>query len=1113
MLRAIRALMLYRDVGLLMLAETMLLNTRLAPPRLHRLTLPRPALVTRLREALDHRLTLVHASTGYGKTTALAALSADPTPLFWYSIEEGDTEPQRFLAYLIAAFRRHLPTLSDLPLALLHESSSDHSSATRLRVLDALINTLHETLQRPSLFVLDDYHFVADSVEIAALTERLIAYAPPDLHIILATRYPINYPELLRWRARGEVLELSRKSLAFQPAEIEALFRDTYGRQLAPEELAALIDKTEGWPIALQLVWQGLRTGTLRSVIDLLADGPSSLVALFDYLAHDVLGRLPADLASFLCETAVLRKLTPAACQAVTGHADSAALLEHLHNLDLFVLAIGEQHYRYHHLFHDFLRQQVASDTAATQERHRRAAQFFATGHDHEEAIYHWLAACAFPEAAATIAQAGEDMLRDGRLDTVAHWIDALPPAVLLEHPRLQTYLGDIYRLRSRFDQALSWYRQAEHTWRSHGDLAGVSRALRGQARVYLDQVRPAQAESLLQEALSLNEGLADLQSRIRLLELLAENKLNMGKPAEAEALRNQARALSDHEQGEDLLSVRVKLRTGQFEAARTILETWVNQERQAIGRGEVYSPRGHRETVLILSLIHSFCGRVAEAFALAQEGIALGERLASPFITAVAQTRLAHALQIQSATPLPPQPIKVCVAAIQRYQESIALGDQLSVRRIRAEAMWGQTRAYGFAGDLEAARRAAHEGMEISLWAGDQWVAALTELTLGASYVLAMRPAEAVDILSRALTTLHNCGDQFGPAAARLWLSLAYRDLKQPERAIACFEELLAIAMAHQYDFLLTTPTLLGPPDPRQIVPLLISARTRRTYAAYASRLLAAMGLPDVQVHPGYQLRVQTLGTFRVWRGNVELEAREWQRDKARQLFQLLLTRRGQWLQREEIIDRLWPQLGPEAANRDFKVALNALNKALEPQRNADEPFGFIARDGTAYRLRPAADLWLDSAVFEQACDEGLRLTDDSDLAAVIVALRYALQLYSGDYLPDALYEDWAIEERERLSALYLRAADRLAVALLKSEQYDEVIDVCQRILARDSCWERAYQLLMLAHARLGNRSLALRTYQRCVATLDTELGVAPSPPTLALYDQIRHAEATEGL
>ncbi len=1089
----------------------LLLCTKLAPPRPQRRLLPRPALHARLRRAMEHRLTLVQAGTGYGKTTALLALGDSAPHLFWYSIGEADADAYQFLLYLIAAFRTRLPGMSDLPLAVLQEQRGDRIADrpfeaghpdVQVATIDALINALAQAISSPAALVLDDYHFVADNPLIDGLVRRFVAHAPPGLHVVLATRRPLAWPELVRWRARGEVIEIGRDALAFQPDEIALLFQDVYGLPLAPEEVAALADKTEGWPIALQLVRQGLAEGAASGVAELLARGPSSLAALFNYLADELLGRQPPEIAAFLCQTAVLRELTPAACAAVTGNAASATLLARMHGLDLFVLALGEDHYRYHHLFHDFLRQQAATDPAGQRLCHRRAAAFFQAQGDDESAIYHWLEAGEFAAGADAIARAGEAVLRAGRLDTVAAWIDALPPDVLADQPLLQTYLGDLARLRRRFDAALDWYAQAEQTWRACGDLAGASRALRRQALVYLDTVRPAEAESLLEEALRLIDGSADRAARARVFELLAENKLNMGHPEQAEALLAQARALRAAGPAEDALSVRVKLRTGRIDEAQQILETWAAAERDEAARGQLHPPRAHRETVLLLSLIHALRGQGGPALALAQEGVVLGERLDAPFITAVAHIRLGHAWQVSPPADGPPgAPV---AQAIGWYQAAIALGDRLAVRRLRAEAMWGLTRAYGFAGDLAAARRAAAEGVDTARWAGDQWIAAHTELALGASCVLAGRADEAVEVLARVLDAFRDCSDRLGRAAARLWLSLAYHDLQQHERFAACIDDLLALCEAHGYEFLVAAPSLLAPPDARRLAPLLLAARARGIRPAYIARLLHALGVPEAPVHPGYQLRVQTLGGFRVWRGAAEIAPRAWQRDKARQLFQVLLTRRGRWLQREEIIECLWPDLAPDAAIRDFKVALTALNRALEPHRGADAPFAFVAREGTAYRLRPEADLWIDAVAFEQACTTGLHLAEHGDPEAALAPLQTALQLYGGDYLPDARYEDWASEERERLLLLFLRAADRLAGLLLARRRYDEALDVCQRILAHDPCWESAHRTMILAHLRQGNRSQALRAYQRCAAALAAELGVAPAPATTVLHAQI---------
>jgi DNA-binding SARP family transcriptional activator len=1090
--------------------EDLLLRTKLAPPQVHSRVLARPALTSLLRESLNYRLTVVHAGTGYSKTTALAALDNGDTPLFWYTLGDAESDPQRFLSYLISAFRVRMPGMSDLPLVVLQERGGEGSKIAWVQALDALINVLAESLVGPAILVLDDYHFVGNSPEITTLVERFIEYLPASLHVIISTRYPFACPRLVTWRARGEVLEIGRKALAFGHEEVEALFRDVYRMELASEELTSLVEKTEGWPIALQLVWQGLRSGTTRSSSQLLEQGSTSLSALFDYLASDVLGAQSPEVAAFLRDTAILRELTPAACDAITREADSGAMLDRLLEMDLFIVALGdlsERHYRYHHLFHDFLRQQSEVDAEGTRQRHQRAAEFFAGRGDYEEAIYHWLAARDLPNVAEAIERAGETALRAGWLDTVATWIDPLPPGVLAEHPLLQAFLGDIYRMRSRFDEALAWYAQAERVWRARDDLAGISRALRGQALVYLDTVRPAQAESLLVEALRLIEGLPDRESRARLLELLAENKLNMGKPSEAEELRSEARALREEGPGEDTLSVRVKLRTGRLDEAQRTLEQWAEAERREVELGQVHPPRSHRETLLILSLIYSFRGQPERAVELAQEAIDVARRLDSPFIEAVGQTRLGHALQVRRD-----QGGLLTTAhteeAIRCYGAAVALGDKLAVRRMRGEAMWGLTRAYGFSGDLDSAERAAAEGAEIGRWAGDAWIVALIELTLGASYVLAGQPQQAVDLLSQVLVAFRGCGDSFGRAATRLWLALAYYDLGQAELCNVSIDEALALCEAHGYDSLFTTPSLLGPPDIRRVVPLLVRARGNRRNLAYVARLLSEIGLPDVQVHPGYRLRVYLLGTFRVFRGDVEVEPREWQRDKARQLFQLLLTQRGRWLQRDEVVERLWPNLSPEAALRDFKVALNALNKAIEPGHASDAPFAYIVRDGVSYRIRPDADLWLDTDEFERRCQAGLRIAEAGMAGEAVAHLRSALELYAGNYLPDALYEDWTGTERERLLSLFLRAADKLTGLLVESGRYDEALDVCARILSYDPCWERAYRWMMVAYAHQGDRTLALRAYQRCRATMSAELGMEPDPATTSLYNRILQSE-----
>ncbi len=1074
--------------------EELVIRTKLTPPRQRRHTLRRARLAESLTEALEHRLTLVHAGTGYGKSTALANLTDQDIPFCWYSISDEDSDPFVFLLHLIYAFRLALTNLSEAPLATLERLSNQQGPAAWRTVIDGLVNNLVDVLDRPTLLVLDDFHLVADVPQITTLVDRLIGHAPDNLHLILSGRHRPSLPGLVVWRARGELLEIDHRDLAFTPDEVTTLFHEQYNYQLNPTEVETLMTETEGWAIALQMVWQGLRSGAITNVSARPTphvDRPS-LDDLFIYLAQEVLDKQRPDIQEFLQTTSVLRQMTPNACDALRQAHDSAALLSYLHERDLFTVDLGGGQSRYHHLFHDFLRQRLPEDHA--QKLHQRAAGYYQSIGDQEGAIQHCVAGRAFGTAAALLAAMSEDLVRQGRLDTLAGWIGQLPAAELAAHPTLLTCLGDIARLRSHFDEALGWYKQAEANWRARNDRMGISRALQGQALVYLDTVRPAQAESLLAEALRLSEGQQDRQDHARLLELLAENKLNSGYPEEAERLRAEARQWREEGPSERQIGVRVLIRTGQLDRARAILETQAGTEGRIGDVSELgRAHQSHREVQLLLSLVYAFQGEAEAAFDAAQAGIAIGQQLNSPFVTAVGYMRLGHAWLIRSQTD-------AHLRAIECFRQAIALGDVVAVRRTRVEAQWGLCRAYGFHGDLPAAKEAAELGIEIGHRAGDPWVVALIELTLSASYVLAGRYAEAVEILPQVVAAFRDCSDSYGRTAARLWLALAYLHLGQRERLAETADDLLRLTETHGYDHLFTRHALLGPPDNRVLVPLLLEARRRRP--GTVERLLNEMGLPRIEFHPGYQLRVQTLGPFRVWRGTEEIDAREWRRVKARQLFQLLLTRRGQTLQREEIVDILWPDLDPDAVHRDFKVALNALNGALEPNRPPGTEPAYIVRHGTTYGLRPGGDVWLDADEFERLIEQGDRCTEDPEICAD--AYQRALDLYHGEYLRETLYEDWASEERERLLTLFLRTTEKLAKVRVDQGIYDEAIALCQRILALDNCWERAYRLMMIAYALQGNHSQSLRTFQTCEETLQHELGTGPGPTTRRLFEQI---------
>ncbi|MFM8424245.1 MAG: AAA family ATPase, partial [Chloroflexota bacterium] len=621
-----------------------ILRTKLIPPPRNARTLPRPRVNGVLKQALDYRLTILQAEAGYGKSTALAELAGEHKHVIWYQANEEDNDPLVFLLQFCHALQNSLPSITNLPTAFLDTWDGAQGPLPWRNVLDGIINSLADPSIPQTIFILDDAHLLTENGELPHILDRLIGLAPVGFHILLSGRPTITLPTLTRWRAKGEALILDQSTLTFTKNEIGILFGTHYGLELASEELDSLLEYTEGWAIGLQLIWQSIRTQSPLTLEFPLRWQAGSLEALFDMLAHEVFERQPADVREFLLVTSILRDLHPEVCDALYPAGGSASMLAYLRRQDLFVAETAAGSLRYHHIFHNFLRQQSPDETRT--HWHRNAAQFFIGQKNPEDAIYHLIEAKAWDDVADLLDTYAATLLSTGRLDTLASYIDSLPSLSLTQHPNLLFTLGELARMHSRFDEAQGWYKQAEVTWRQSGQQDGIARALRGQARVYLDTVNPSHAEKLLEEAIRLSDGFEDREAQVRLFELLSENKLNSGHVEEAERLRQRAEDLRAEGPSNDQLWFRVLLRTGRLEDARKGLEGLAETE----SREPVQMPRAHRETKLLLSLIYSFMGLGEQAYQAALDGIERGDKLKSPFVTAVGHTRQGHALNLAQA-------------------------------------------------------------------------------------------------------------------------------------------------------------------------------------------------------------------------------------------------------------------------------------------------------------------------------------------------------------------------------------------------------------------------------------------------------------------------------
>jgi DNA-binding SARP family transcriptional activator len=492
----------------------------------------------------------------------------------------------------------------------------------------------------------------------------------------------------------------------------------------------------------------------------------------------------------------------------------------------------------------------------------------------------------------------------------------------------------------------------------------------------------------------------------------------------------------------------------------------------------------------LLLSLIYLMLGDIQKGEQFARQGIEIGKQLDSPFVEAVGLMRLGHAYQLYPHVPWRNGRLEKAKAF---YERSIELVNPFNVVRVQAEPLWGLCRYYGYQGNLQEAYQLAIKAIDVAESPGDFWFGALLRTTLGTSYLLSGKKDLAEEWLHKAMDGFESVEDIFGKSAAKCALALNEWLNGQTALAISSFSEIAPTLREQNLGFLITQPSHLGIQDTLLFFPLLIEARRQGVETEWIQSLLGKFGMNELQFHPGYDLKVRTLGAFDVWRGNEFIYPREWQREKARQLFQFFISNRGKWYSREQITDRLWREMDADSSAQNLKVAMNSLNRALEPERESGAAPFFIIRRENLYGLNPSAEIRTDSDDFVQLAAS----TNRDDLIE-------ALAIYKGKFLGENSGEVWVSDLQVRLQDEYLNAARKLCDLLFSDSQWDTAIKYSHEMLTQDPCNEYAYGMLMKCHAAKGNRSTVHSIYQRCRAVLREELDVEPAPETTRLWEAL---------
>ncbi|GHO47577.1 LuxR C-terminal-related transcriptional regulator [Ktedonospora formicarum] len=422
-----------------------IVTTKLYQPRLRPNIVIRPRLIERLNEGLYHKLTLISAPAGFGKTTLVSAWAASiERAVAWLSLDEGENDPTGFLTYLIAALQTIVPTIGEGVLHALQASQPPPLETLLATLLNELV-----IITEPFVLVLDDYH-VIEALAVDQALASFVEHLPPQMHLVITTREDPRLP-LARLRARDHVTELRAADLRFTTSEAAAFLTQVMDLPLSAADIARLSDRTEGWIVGLQLAALSMQGHQdISGFIQTFAGDHRYIV---DYLVEEVLQHQTAPLRNFLLQTSILDQLSGSLCDAVTGQQEGDAQLEALERGNYFVIPLDDTRhwYRYHHLFAEVLSAHLMAEQATlVSTLHRRASGWYEQHGSATYAIRHALSALDFERAADLIELAVPAMRRSRQDAILLGWFKALPDEVVHFRPVLS--VGYAYALLSDGD-------------------------------------------------------------------------------------------------------------------------------------------------------------------------------------------------------------------------------------------------------------------------------------------------------------------------------------------------------------------------------------------------------------------------------------------------------------------------------------------------------------------------------------------------------------------------------------------------------------------------------------------------------------------------------------
>ncbi len=930
-------------------------------------------------------------------------------------------------------------------------------------------------LAKPTVLVFDNFQDFPVSSPLHELLPQVANMLPDDVTIIFISRTDV-YEDFVSLRVSRSLVQIPAEAMLLDNNEARQISSRVIGESVADGEVAQLNKQSGGWLAGLLLLLEGAGEVT---------GGKEINTSVFDYFAAEVMRRADEETQDFLAKCSLLSVMDAGTAAILTGNARAEVILKNLARRNYFISRLpGDvMRYEFHPLFHDYLQEELHrrfNDDDVRQLRHR--AGLILTGQEEYAGAVELLSAAgATEELVQLVLNRAEKMIAEGRYQTLARWLEAIPEPVHRQQPWLLYWRG-VSLFPFEPHNASNYFEQAYAKFESANDVAGMYLSWAGIAESCTLQWDDfSHMSGWLEKFYTLNQTHPEYPSaeiEVQVQQALFSVLAHMGSDRREfwQAKEMAERLLVDSSFNTEL---RIKNGTnlaifyswaGQFAEMRRVVETL-----EMLAKQENISPLSQ---ILIKANHGTLCwitGEPEEASNIIQAAIDIARKSGVHILDSYNYAQLVYA--------------KGIMQDLNGMRQSLAVmkGNLIEHRRVDVAhylflMSWYKSLTREYTESLEYARQSIAILKNLSV----QMPLSLGSLALARALIEQGDYDAAETMIDRALEFITKTPGRHLEWVGRM--QEAYMRLRQGRMEDAVKAVSAAFGIPSSEVEFWTFPHW----DVEMVSELCALALKHGIEQDYVNslikqwRLLPPQGVLMGELWP-WHIRVYTLGSFSLLVDDKPVKLS----GKTLELLNAIIALGGRDISTQRLSDLLWRDAEGDQANSNFKTTLHRLRKLIGQD-------AFALQDG---RLSIDTRLvWVDAWALERTLDT-LDSASDEELDSLV---QKVISQYRGGFLPGE-GASWMLSVRERLRSRFLRVIDMAAARLEKLGRSREAIHCYQSALDVDPLAERLYTGLMRCHFHNGETAEGLAAYNRCHQVLAAELGVAPSTETEKWHTKLR--------